>query len=318
MKVEFYKEPARVCDRCAAAADRPQMAAGLLDDWGDRPTPSHTSSPALAAANVSMKGTSLTGGEWAAAERARRDRERLGLSVGPRPAKSSSGARAELFAGAAPRSTENQPDGRGRMAAEQALRSMERAKTAGSAAASTLQTQGETLDKVLTNSAVAEEVAARSSRVQNSGCGSKTCRPSTTDISKSMLSLIRQRCVCDRSIFGAIGTLFSKPALTSDNNPKEVADQSARCDDGATGVLESTANSNARSSADPRFAATLDAMGQAMSQAKGTAVAMRDAVVEQNGQLKQIEKATDATQRHVDKINAKMGRSRDPTKVAVR
>lgn len=134
-----------------------------------------------------------------------------------------------------------------------------------------------------------------------------------------MLSLIRQRYACNRSIFGAIGTLFSKPALTSDkNNPKDVADQSARCGDEATGVLENATDSNARSSADPRFAATLDAMGQAMSQAKGTAVAMRDAVVEQNGQLKQIEKATDAAQRHVNKINAKMDRSGDPTKVAVR
>ena len=82
-------------------------------------------------------------------------------------------------------------------------------------------------------------------------------------------------------------------------------------DDGSAG------GSAGPSSSDARFAATLDAMGTAMSQSRGLAVGMRDAVVQQNGQIKRIETATDAAQTHIDTVNRKMDRSKNPTKVKV-
>ena len=174
--MEFYREPARVCDRCArTATDAPPPAAGLLDDWVDRDSPRSNPKAAAAAPAAGAAGAAglpVTGAaaadQWATADRARRDRERLGLPVGPRLAQpgGDGGARSELFAGAADRPA---ADGTGRVAARGALRSMERSVAAGSAAAATLSTQGETLGKVQGNANLAEEVAARSARVQNSG-----------------------------------------------------------------------------------------------------------------------------------------------------
>ena len=162
-----------MCDRCArTATDAPPPAAGLLDDWVDRDSPRSNPKAAAAAPAAGAAGLPVTGAaaadQWATADRARRDRERLGLPVGPRSAQpgGDGGARSELFAGAADRPA---ADGTGRVAARGALRSMERSVAAGSAAAATLSTQGETLGKVQGNANLAEEVAARSARVQNSG-----------------------------------------------------------------------------------------------------------------------------------------------------
>ena len=175
-----------MCDRCArTATDAPPPAAGLLDDWVDRDSPRSNPKAAAAAPAAGAAGAAglpVTGAaaadQWATADRARRDRERLGLPVGPRSAGGlpvgprsaqpggDGGARSELFAGAADRPA---ADGTGRVAARGALRSMERSVAAGSAAAATLSTQGETLGKVQGNANLAEEVAARSARVQNSG-----------------------------------------------------------------------------------------------------------------------------------------------------